>query len=618
MTTYLIQQGDAFDQSRPEWLNDPALICVSLEQANQSLPDAAEVICYLSDAGLRSVMRLAIERRWILQILVHPDNAHAQRGLLLESAELAQSSDHTKVVSHPLLLCNGEVVLDRVELGNVVSFTPTPSSAGVFSRCKIAWQRLSTSLKIAPQALSIETANEAKLKVAAIGGCGLLHTQRFGLGAALFNSEQGVCGMLHLFVISPRSLFEILRYLSLDLLFSSVAPISNPSFVGHIRSRALTIKAARPLSVCVDDRATTVDEVTLAVSEKTVALRVPKESNLLDQPVGNKEIRKLQKVPHGEEAVAEMAYRHLPWMAHAATEEFRDLYQQLRENARLTNTFIIFMILSTCLATLGLVANSSPVIIGAMLIAPLMDPIVSLAMAMARQDETLLWPSIKKLSLGFLMALLFACSLVMLLPLEWVTEEIAARTRPNLLDLGVAMISGVAGAYAHARVAAARGLAGVAIAVALVPPIAVMGIGFGWLSLSIVSGAFLLFVTNLAGIIFAGATTFLVLGFAPFRRAHRGLLKSFMSVLVVSIPLSFSFYQLVKRADLREQLLLLSLNDASIKQVEILSLVKPVELKIEVVSSGMMTASQLSEIKIAVEAQLDQPVVLQVRSVVRY
>lgn len=146
-----------------------------------------------------------------------------------------------------------------------------------------------------------------------------------------------------------------------------------------------------------------------------------------------------------------------------------------------------------------------------------------------------------------LLALGCAAAMAGVIPLHHVTGEIAARLNPNLLDIGVALVSGVAGAYAHAREEAARSLAGVAIAVALVPPLAVSGIGLGWGEWAVFQKSFLLFLTNLFGIVLAGNLTFLLLGFGPFRLAQRGLLTALALVGVVSLPLGVGFSRMIEQ-----------------------------------------------------------------------
>ena len=140
--------------------------------------------------------------------------------------------------------------------------------------------------------------------------------------------------------------------------------------------------------------------------------------------------------------------------------------------------------------------------------APLMAPIVSLAMGLARSEATLIRGSLKTLAVGVAGGLGCAVLLAWAMPFDIATAEMKSRMSPTLLDLLIAVISGMAGAYAHAKEEIAKSLAGVAIAVALVPPLSVAGIGVGWGNWEMASGAFLLLTTNLIGIALAGSATF--------------------------------------------------------------------------------------------------------------
>ena len=124
-------------------------------------------------------------------------------------------------------------------------------------------------------------------------------------------------------------------------------------------------------------------------------------------------------------------------------------------------------------------------------------------MGLLRQDGQLIRYSLKSIGLGLLLGYLCAILITWMTPLTTVNLQILARVRPNLLDLGIAVGSGIAGAYAHSKKEVAKTLAGVAIAVALVPPLAVSGIGIGWMNWGVFSGALLLLVTNLAGMVLA-------------------------------------------------------------------------------------------------------------------
>ncbi len=189
-----------------------------------------------------------------------------------------------------------------------------------------------------------------------------------------------------------------------------------------------------------------------------------------------------------------------------------DVYQQLVRSARVLNAnYVLELLLSAGIATFGLVLNSPAVVIGAMLISPLMGPILAAGLAFAASDLYLGLKSFLGIIASVITAVLFAALLVWMLPFQSPTTEILARTKPNLLDLGVALFSGLAGSLVVCRGGGGGGvtaLPGVAIAVALMPPLCTVGfgIGSGW-NWPIISGAMLLFVTNLVAI---GASAFLV------------------------------------------------------------------------------------------------------------
>lgn len=207
------------------------------------------------------------------------------------------------------------------------------------------------------------------------------------------------------------------------------------------------------------------------------------------------------------------------WLPHMDLTKRTEAYTRIRRGARPDIDFYMLISLSAIIAAFGLMSNSTAVVIGAMLVAPLMSPIVGMGMAVVLGDARFLRLTTGAVIKGALLAIFVGMLaglllVVMQLPL---TPELLARTRPSLLDLGIALFSGLAAAYALSRSDAAGALPGVAIAAALVPPLATVGItfaaGYFWESL----GALLLFVTNLVSISSATALMFLVLGFRPAR-----------------------------------------------------------------------------------------------------
>jgi uncharacterized hydrophobic protein (TIGR00271 family) len=167
---------------------------------------------------------------------------------------------------------------------------------------------------------------------------------------------------------------------------------------------------------------------------------------------------------------------------------------------------------SALIATFGLIANSVAVIIGAMVVAPLMTPIFGLALALVRSDTKLLGRALQALTVGVVVAV-GVSALFGSLPLALqITPEMLARTQPNLLDLLVAVLAGFAGAYAMIDVRLSPTLPGVAIAVAVVPPLANTGLCLAMGAYMGMSGSFLLFLANALSILLVSAGMFLAAG----------------------------------------------------------------------------------------------------------
>jgi uncharacterized hydrophobic protein (TIGR00271 family) len=225
-------------------------------------------------------------------------------------------------------------------------------------------------------------------------------------------------------------------------------------------------------------------------------------------------------------------------------DERAEVYQAMRDGAQPDIDYFVMTALATIIATLGLLLNSAAVIIGAMLVAPLMSPIMALGLSIVQGDGRLLRLALTTTIKGIALAVSLAFILGLLSPLGGPNTEILARTQPNLLDLLVALASGAAGAYAVSRKDVAAALPGVAIAAALVPPLATVGISLADGMVSAARGAALLFTTNLLVISLAATLVFLLLGFRPAptpkrrRFLRQGFLVSLALVILISLPLA--------------------------------------------------------------------------------
>jgi uncharacterized hydrophobic protein (TIGR00271 family) len=198
-----------------------------------------------------------------------------------------------------------------------------------------------------------------------------------------------------------------------------------------------------------------------------------------------------------------------------------DLVERVQSNSHWDFDFKALMCLSTLIATFGLVANAPAVIIGAMLVAPLMTPLLGMGIALVQGNAKLAKLASRSVLAGFLTA--FAIGLIVgaLHPHEVATNEMRMRNWPGLVDLAVAFVSGLAAAYASSRTNLSAALPGVAIAAALVPPIATSGLALAMGDISLCLGAALLFGTNLVTIVLASAAALWSVGLRTGRAGSK-------------------------------------------------------------------------------------------------
>lgn len=179
------------------------------------------------------------------------------------------------------------------------------------------------------------------------------------------------------------------------------------------------------------------------------------------------------------------------------------LEEELLEESGLDLPYFILIISSCAIATFGLLSNSAAVIIGAMVIAPLMLPIRSLALGILMGHPRLVRQGVLAIMVGTGLAVVLSWGLGSITGIVSYGSEILARTQPTLLDLGIAVVAGVIGGYGKIEPKVSTSIAGTAIAVALMPPICVIGLGISQSNWGMSQGAMLLYLTNLLGIALA-------------------------------------------------------------------------------------------------------------------
>jgi len=241
-------------------------------------------------------------------------------------------------------------------------------------------------------------------------------------------------------------------------------------------------------------------------------------------------------------------------------EEFeaKVFIEGIQARRRLVNFFVL-LLLATVIATYGVLSNSTATVIGAMIVAPLMGPIMATAAAVVMGSGQRTWRSLALVILGVLSVILLSTLLTLIVPGITISftnnGEIASRINPGLFALLTALGAGAAGAFITSRAEIADSMGGVAIAISLVPPLCVVGISISqgeWLA---AGGALLLFMTNFFAILFAGGLVFMSLGLGRLaleetqvQLRYRSFVLITLGTLLVTIPLFLTGYRSVTNA----------------------------------------------------------------------
>ena len=290
--------------------------------------------------------------------------------------------------------------------------------------------------------------------------------------------------------------------------------------------------------------------------------------------------------------------------------------------------YFILIILSCTIATFGLLTDSAAVIIGAMLVAPLMSPILSLSMASISGLSRLFKRSLIAILEGSGVAILLSALLAFFsyrLPfgiLATIPSEVLARTSPSPIDLGIALAGGAAAAYAMAHPRLTAALPGVAIATALMPPLCTIGIGIAFVDTSIIFGSSVLFITNMVAISFAGIITFALLGFRPRNVDQQNKLSrslSFSAILVLAIGLLLAFLAWNTISDARlynraSEAIIESASQYTTASLEDLSITSESDVKnitVTLRTTRNLTYSEVVNMQTEIAEKLNSPIALE-------
>jgi uncharacterized hydrophobic protein (TIGR00271 family) len=282
--------------------------------------------------------------------------------------------------------------------------------------------------------------------------------------------------------------------------------------------------------------------------------------------------------------------------------------------------YAFMIMMSAGIAVLGLLLSSPAVVIGAMLVSPLMSPILGFGFSLALFDFSEMRRSLAALAAGSLIAIAFTALIVTVSPLQATTAEIVARTRPNLFDLGVAFFAALAGSFAIIR---GRGetIVGVAIATALMPPLAVVGYGLATWNMPVLAGSFALFVTNFVTIALAATAMARYYGFGHHLSSRQSWTQTILLLsvfAVMAVPLGLSLNRIAREAvtvsQVRSVLTKRFGSDARVTQLDVETDREPILIRSVVITprGQMQRTAALQE---AIEKTIGRPVRLDIDQV---
>lgn len=319
-----------------------------------------------------------------------------------------------------------------------------------------------------------------------------------------------------------------------------------------------------------------------------------------------------------QNGVAQRIQRQLNWALPTLTELEQDaLVWSAGEMATANLDFFVLAIVAALIAAAGLLLNSATVIIGAMLVAPLMQPLIASSIGLTTGRVDLLRRAVPTVMIGVLVALVIAFGFGSLVGIETATPEMLSRSHPSLLDAAVAITSGLIAAYATARKDIPAALAGVAIAAALMPPICTIGLALSARMFPLAGGATLLFLTNIVFITLAGWGVFFWMGMRPrlVNKSRRRQYTSWALVTLLAIPILVVLLNLSNResiAGIVGDRLQEAFAPAELVDLQVDDSVKPLSVLATIRSAEPITPEIVHIVQNTLSSQLDEAVVLRV------
>lgn len=306
-------------------------------------------------------------------------------------------------------------------------------------------------------------------------------------------------------------------------------------------------------------------------------------------------------------------------------------YEAITDNGRLSQQYFILLILSCLIATMGLIENSPAIIIGAMIVSPLMNPIFAFSAGVLWGSVTAIARSIATLALGIFTVLLITALLAWAVPGILVTPEMTARTHPAIYDIIVAICCGLVGAYGFANIRISNALSGVAISVALMPPLSTAGIGIGLNNPEMFRGSILLFFINLIGISLAAVVVFYLVRLKPHledskeaskirRRVFSQVFLSIIIIVIITVPMVYFMqtrYKQIYTDKIVHDILNSGLTGTEIYSLKIIDDKDPVRIDVVVLKSSGLPWEKPKNLESKLQSALKREVRMNVYSINR-
>lgn len=394
---------------------------------NLELP---HLVSLLNDDDFHELIKLVKARNLSLGIIPDSRSSLIARWLKIpdKKDELMQNAFAVNKSKLDLIACNEKIFFGSATLGQM-PFIYSKSLAqhksaiwSFFAAVREIFTGLLGLIANKPFALTLKLGNDNVIKTAATGLV-FIQNDRGGIASRLVDSTISARdGKLSVLVVSPKSIVEFVLYLIEAAFARDSQGKKLPAAVSYIRTDCLSIICDNDQKCSIDGTVITAREFSFTIEPQIARVNLSADFLECRKNSGeSKNIFKTDNLPIDEQHI-EMIQKQLPFFTNSLEEDFKELFKTLRTNAKIRADYLVMMLLSSVVAGLGLFLNSAAVIVGAMLLALLMGPIISLSMGLLRREIKLLTDSLRTIAAGFFAALATSGCMAWIIPLGRMTD----------------------------------------------------------------------------------------------------------------------------------------------------------------------------------------------------